>query len=106
MINHYLPDYHYNEIHYEIINAPLNKIYNNLRHLNFGESWISRLLFKIRGLKTDNMSFNKMVDTDSFFTIYEKENEEWLIGLLAESFKVSNLLKAQEVLSNGIQEGV
>jgi len=87
MIDSYLPAYDYNEIHYRIIDAPAERIYPVLRHLDFSESFISRSLFKMRGLNTKNMSFDKMIDRDSFFTVYEKQNREWLIGLMAESFK-------------------
>jgi hypothetical protein len=96
MIDNYLAEYDYNEIHHRIIHAPVDKIYNTLRHLDFSESWISRLLFKIRGLNTKNMSFDRMVDRDSFFTIYEKQNREWLVGLLAESFKAAVFLDHPE----------
>jgi hypothetical protein len=96
MINYYLPDYHFNEIHSKNLKAPLDKIYRTLRQLDFSKSWVISGLFKIRGLKTNKMSFDKMIDTDSFFTIYEKENKEWVIGLLADSFKMPTLLKHLE----------
>ena len=93
MIDAYLPHYHYNEIHSKIINAPAAVIYTKLRHLNFHSSWISRVLFKLRGLSTKNMTFDRMVDNGSFFTMHEKENEEWIVGLLAESFKFAETLQ-------------
>jgi hypothetical protein len=96
MIDYYLPEFDYNEIHSKIINAPLDKVYNNLRHLDFAASWISRWLFKIRGLGTNAMSFDLMVDTGSFFTIYEKENNEWVVGLLADSFRMPVNLTADQ----------
>ena len=92
MIDHYLPAYDYNEIHSKIINAPVGTVYSNLRHLDFSSSWISRILFKMRGLGTNAMSFDLMVDTGSFFTVYEKENSEWVVGLLSESFKMPSTL--------------
>lgn len=96
MIETYLPHFHYNEIHSKIINASADVIYNKLRHLNFHSSWISRWLFNLRGLSTTNMTFDRMVDNGSFFTMYEKENEEWIVGLMAKSFRSTENLQLGE----------
>ena len=96
MIDTLLPQYDFSEIHARKINASVKETYANLRQLDFRGSLISRFLFKLRGLNTKNMSFDKMVNRGSFFTIYEKENQEWIVGLLAESFTMPSLLKPDQ----------
>lgn len=99
-IQYFLPQYHFNEIHSKTIRASTKKIYPVIRHLDFNASRVTRWLFKIRGLSLKNLCFDEMVDNGSFFTIYEKENEEWVIGLLSESLKTPSRLESQQSFNN------
>lgn len=86
MLDDYLPDYHFKTKHYKVIKAPVKIIYPQVRHLNFNSSLISRFLFILRGLTIDDLAMDKIVDKGSFFTLKEKINEEWVIGLVSNAF--------------------
>lgn len=96
MINTYLPEYHFSEHHHKIVNAPIQIVYPQVRHLNFKSSIVTRLLFVLRGINLEKFTFDFMVDKGSFFTIDEKINNEWVIGLISKSFLFPTHLKANE----------
>lgn len=96
MINNYLPDFHFREHHNKMVNAPLQVVYPQVRHLNFNSSRIIRFLFILRGINLKDFSFDYMIDRGSFFTLDEKINQEWVIGLVTKRFLLPTRLKPKE----------
>lgn len=96
MINKYLPKYHFSERHQKTVNAPIQVVYPQVRHLNFQGSVVTRLLFILRGINLKKYNFDSMMDSGSFFTIHEKINNEWVIGLISKYFLLPTNLKTGE----------
>ncbi|MFQ5631279.1 MAG: hypothetical protein ACE5I1_21105 [bacterium] len=84
-LNHYLPEFDYNEIHNTTIGAPPAVVYPLVRHLDFNASLITRILFKLRGLPANDLSLDAMLCSNGFSILEELPEKEIVIGGMANS---------------------
>lgn len=88
LIDKFLSQFQLNEIHSIRMIASQDEIYPLVRHLDFNASVITRVLFKLRGLQTEDRSMDKMLANNTFAVLEEHPPEELVIGLLvANKFK-------------------
>ena len=98
LINEYLPEYDFVEKHRTKVRAKGSVVFRAVNEANFGESWIIRTLFFLRGLPTGNITLSKMRD-GIFETLGEKPNDELLLGLVGQPWKPSGGLKKVDAAS-------
>lgn len=76
-----LSKYDKREFHKIIINANAERVYDVIRRLNFGDSWVVRLLFKLRGIPAKEYSVPELIGMH-FNVLVEDEPNELVIGLI------------------------
>lgn len=79
LLDHYMPQFHTNEVHSVRIPSAPPDLYRLVRHLDFSESGITRTLFFLRGLPTSHMTLDAMVDGKAF-SILEESADEFVVG--------------------------
>lgn len=85
LIDDFLPKFTFNEIHKIKVSSTPEKIYPILPNLDFSESWISKILFRLRGLNVKKFTFESMREGMHFKILKENPPNEILIGLLVNS---------------------
>ncbi|KAA3602019.1 MAG: hypothetical protein DWQ06_07335 [Calditrichaeota bacterium] len=85
LIDKFLPNFTFNEIHKTKVNSTPEKIYPILPSLDFSDSWISKILFRLRGLPVEEFNFKSMFEGMKFSILEENQPNEILIGLLVNS---------------------
>jgi hypothetical protein len=98
LIDEFLPEYDFVEKHVTRVRAKASEVFRAVNEANFGESWIIRTLFFLRGLSTDNITLRKMRE-GAFETLGEKSNDELLLGLVGQPWKPSGGLKKVDAAS-------
>jgi hypothetical protein len=83
----FLPQYQFNEKHSLTIHAPADKVYQSVLQMNFSNSWIIRLLFKIRGLPTGSICGIEGVKQMGFTLLEYDTNNEIVLGLVGQFWK-------------------
>ncbi len=82
LIDQYLPRYDFNEIHKIQINAAPNQVYPETINMNMNDSWITKILFRLRGLPSTDISLENMISEGPFKILEDKKNREIVIGLV------------------------
>ncbi|MFQ5652446.1 MAG: hypothetical protein ACE5IY_21145 [bacterium] len=85
LIDQYLPEFDFNEIHTVAVKAEARSVYPLVRHLDFSESWITRILFKLRGLAADDLTLDAMLNSEHFSILEDVPATEMVIGGLGDS---------------------
>ncbi|MFQ5605971.1 MAG: hypothetical protein ACE5HS_22090 [bacterium] len=92
LIDQYLPDYHFNEVHsLEIANTP-QKIYPLLWQTDFNGSRIIKALFALRGLPFQAIQI-KTLCQHGFILLEEKKDREIVMGLVGRFWKMNGALQ-------------
>lgn len=78
LINKYLFDYQFNEIHTIRVNSTLEECYNATMNLDLGRSKIIRFLFKLRGLPFKRTQLNEITVDMRFTLLEENQHNEFL----------------------------
>ena len=73
-----MPDYHSREIHSILVPRQPEQVYPFVRHLDFRSSWISRLLFSIRGMPTNRMTLDSIVGEGGLFRMIAESDLEFV----------------------------
>ncbi|MEQ8945961.1 MAG: hypothetical protein RIC90_00725 [Balneola sp.] len=80
LINKYIPDYQFNEIHKTNVHASASEAYNATKELDLSKSRIIEVLFRLRGLPFHNKKLAE-VNNDMKFTLLEEiPHSEFLYG--------------------------
>ncbi len=85
-IDDLLTEIHHAERHAIHVDAPAHVVYPLARHLDFNESWITRTLFRLRGLPSEDLRLDAMLgaaDEPGFAVLDERPDEEFVIGALS-----------------------
>ena len=72
------------------VEAPAHVVYPLARHLDFNESWITRTLFRLRGLPAEDLRLDAMLgarDEPGFAVLDERPGEEFVIGALSRGLR-------------------
>ena len=83
LLDKYLPKYTFRDYHEINIKCSKAQAYRAARTLDFSKSRSIRLLFKIRGLPTDDLTLMGFIDRVNFTLMEEIENEEFIVGFWA-----------------------
>ncbi len=94
LLDHYCPEYDYNEVHAGRLPGTPAENYALVRRLDFSSSWIIRMLFFLRGLDASALSLDAMLAGDEFGMLQEDPPHEYVVGGL-----VSPRLKAVAITS-------
>ncbi|MGB7069356.1 MAG: hypothetical protein WBD22_07660 [Pyrinomonadaceae bacterium] len=98
LIDEFLPEYDFVERHVTRVRAKASEVFRAVNEVDFGESWIIRTLFFLRGLSTGNITLREMRE-GAFETLGEKTDHELLLGLVGQPWKPSGGLKKVEAVS-------
>lgn len=86
LIDKYLKDFHFNEVHTTTIAAPRDFIYPIVEQVDLTESRIIEVLFAMRGLPKQARNLKGFVDA-GFILLEEKPDEELVLGLVSQPWK-------------------
>jgi hypothetical protein len=92
LIDTFLPDYDFNEVHAIDVRATANAVSTALREVDFGNSFVIRWLLRLRGMSGTNISFESM--RGSRFEMLGVENDrEVVFGLIGKFWKLRGNLQ-------------
>ncbi len=80
LIDDFLPEYDFNEVHDIDIGASPERVYSAVNEVDFSESFIVRWLLRLRGMSGENVRISNL-RSFRFETLGEMVNRELLIGL-------------------------
>jgi len=89
----YLPNFHYRTTHRTVIRADANRIWPLLDVQDFGNSWVIRLLFLLRGMPRRSTSAAGLRRI-RFVRLEQIEGKEMLTGLIGQFWRPSGKLIA------------
>jgi hypothetical protein len=78
LINKYLSEFHFNEIHAIQVNCTLEECYNAMMELDLENSKIIKFLFKLRGLPFGRTKLNEITNDMRFTLLEENKHNEFL----------------------------
>jgi hypothetical protein len=81
LIDEYIPTYDVNEQHQIDGHAPVEKVYQVVKFLDFGDSRIIRWLFRLRGIPESALTFDGLLKF-GFTILGEKPDQEIVFGLI------------------------
>ena len=80
LINKYIPDFQFNEIHKAIVSGNAYDAYSSTMELNLTKSRLIKILFRLRGLPLNNKKLSEVNNDMKFTLIEEKHHSEFLYG--------------------------
>lgn len=80
LIDEFLSEYDFEEKHSIAIHADAATVYEAAQNVNFGESWIVRMLLTLRGMSADALTLRNL-SYSKFRILGERPASELLIGL-------------------------
>ena len=92
LIDDYLPSFDFNERHDVLINASAPSVYRAAWDVKFGQSFLIKLLVRIRGMSPGNFSLSEIEQAD-FKTLAEKPDEELVLGLIGRPWTLAGDLQ-------------
>jgi hypothetical protein len=92
LIDDFLPEFDFVEKHHVSVRAHAADVVRVASEVDFGESWLIRTLFWIRGLSTENITLRSMSES-RFETLAENPNRELLLGIVGKFWRPSGELK-------------
>ena len=101
LIDKYLPEYTFNEIHEIVINSPIEKVYSVAKNFDLSKSKLIVFLFKIRGLPTKRLNLQDLISDFGFSNIEEQFPTENLIGFWART-KIEPITNHKDFINNTI----
>lgn len=88
LINKYLSQYHYNEVHKKVINASAERCFNEAKRLDFAGSFKIKILLKVRGLPVKDLRLQPFLKNMCFTYVEEAPNKEFVIDASSGSIKI------------------
>jgi len=101
LIDKYLPEYTFNEIHEIVINSPIERVYSVAKNFDLSKSKLIVFLFKIRGLPTKRLNLQELISDFGFSNIEEQFPTENLIGFWART-KIEPIINHKDFINNTI----
>lgn len=97
LIDDFLPRYDVRERHRVKVHAPIDKVYAAIRRLDIGQTRLTMLLFRLRGIPAGRCAPHCFTLDDflkmRFILLGEKTNEELLLGLVGRFWTASGELR-------------
>ena len=101
LIEKYLPEYTFKEIHEIVVNNSIEDVYKVAKDFDLSKSKLVKILFKIRGLPTKRMNLQGFVSDMGFSNIEEKPPMENLMGFWART-KIEPIISHKDFIDNTI----
>lgn len=79
LLDRVMPQFHFNERHVVPLEAPAERIFEELERLDLGRSSVIRLLFRLRGLQWKDLRFERLI-ADLHMKRDSAENERLFFG--------------------------
>jgi len=81
LIDDFMPDYDFDESHDIEINAAADEVFKIVKTVDICDSSIVRWLFRLRGLRTEGFTLDRIRDIN-FIPLAEINNEELVVGII------------------------
>ena len=88
LIDKYLPSYTYNEIHNRIVNADVETCFTVTKDLDMSKSFVTKLLMKLRGLPTHDLTLQGFIKNICFKYLEEETPNEFVIDASQKEIKI------------------
>ncbi len=88
LIDKYLPHYTYYEHHHTIIKAGAKDCFLTTKELDMSDSWITKILMKLRGLPTKDLKLQGFLQNICFTYIEEDPFKEFVIDASQPGLKI------------------
>lgn len=88
LIDKLLPDYTYREYHKILVKAAEKKCFSAAKNLDLKKSLISVMLFKMRGLPTQDLTMQGFLKNMNFTYLAENEPHEFVINASRPGLKI------------------
>lgn len=93
LLDHYIPHYDIRSQHQRLVAGTLPDVYARVRNLDFSSSWLTRLLFTLRGLPTSHMNLGGMQRLN-FALLQESPPTELVMGIVGQFWRLRGNLQA------------
>lgn len=101
LIDKYMPHYTFNELHENIVNCPIENVYQIAKDFDLSKSKIIAFLFKLRGLPTKRMKLQSFINDIGFTNLEENAPYENLIGFWAR-MKIAKIPSYDDFINDSI----
>ncbi len=81
LIDDFLPEYDFNETHEIEIDASAERVFETVKSVDICDSRIVRWLFRLRGLRTEGFTLDRIRDIN-FIPLAENNSEELVLGII------------------------
>ena len=88
LINKYIPHYTFHEYHHTRIKATAKECFLTAKHLDMTGSWITKILMKLRGLPTNDLTLPGFLNNVCFTYLEEDLYKEFLIDASQPGLKI------------------
>jgi hypothetical protein len=88
LINKYLPQYTYHEHHHTLVQAGARDCFLVAKELDLSESWVTKMLLKLRGLPTNDLTLEGFLHNVCFTYLDEEPFKEFLIDASQPGLKI------------------
>lgn len=88
LINKYIPDYTYHEHHFTTVKGSAQICFVTAKELDMSGSWITKMLMKLRGLPTHDLTMQGFLRNVCFTYLDEEPNKEFLIDASQPGLKI------------------
>lgn len=86
LLDQYMPEFDFREVHQTRIDPHPAALYDLVRHLDFSDSAITRVLFRLRGLATTRMDLDRILQRGEFRLLDEQAGREFVLGGIGSRF--------------------
>ena len=86
LLDQYMPEFDFREVHQTRIDPRPAALYDLVRHLDFSDSAITRVLFRLRGLATTRMDLDRILQRGEFRLLDEQAGREFVLGGIGSRF--------------------
>jgi hypothetical protein len=101
LIEKYLPEYTFNEIHEVVVESPVENVYKVAKNFDLSKSKLIKVLFKIRELPTKRMNLQDFICDIGFTNIEENPPTENLMGFWAVT-RIEPITNKEDFIDNAI----
>lgn len=95
LLDKYLPKFTFREYHQRILQASAEQAFGAAKNVDLGRSKTIKLLFRLRGLPTQDMTLKGFVERINFTWLEEIENRELIIGFWANT-RIEKILEKEQ----------
>lgn len=88
LLDKYLPEYTFNEYHKILVNASVKDCFTVAKNVDIGESTLTRLLMKLRGLPAKDLKLQNFIKNIGFTYLEENPYHEFVIDASQKNIKI------------------